>query len=405
MNTFRLQSVTPHLYRVPLDQPVVTSFGTMRARWALWVCVRDADGVEGWGEVWCNFPDSGALHRCRLIQEVFAQLLPRLSGDNPAQLSAQVTAHTRILRLQSAEYGPLDQCAAGLDGAIWDLYAKRLGQPLYAVLHQALHASNTGANLSSEMHTTTPQAQGMSSPPFSPQVRAYASGINPQGAAQTLERAQKAGHRAFKVKVGFGHEQDFNTLKEARAAAGDQWLAADANQGWTLTQAASFMPVLEEFGLAWIEEPLAADSSAADWQALKSRAPLLLAAGENINHLPAFEAALQTWGLGVIQPDLAKWGGFTGCLEVVRQARRHGVSYCPHYLGGGIGLMASAHLLAASGQAGLLEMDINPNPLRNEVLAGALTPHEGWVSLNDGPGLGLQLDLASVKAWALPLPA
>jgi L-alanine-DL-glutamate epimerase-like enolase superfamily enzyme len=67
--------------------------------------------------------------------------------------------------------------------------------------------------------------------------------------------------------------------------------------------------------------------------------------------------------------------------------------------------MASAHLLAASGQAGLLEMDINPNPLRNEVLAGALTPHEGWVSLNDGPGLGLQPDLASVKAWALPLPA
>jgi L-alanine-DL-glutamate epimerase-like enolase superfamily enzyme len=78
--------------------------------------------------------------------------------------------------------------------------------------------------------------------------------------------------------------------------------------------------------------------------------------------------------------------------------------YCPHYLGGGIGLMASAHLLAASGQDGLLEMDINPNPLRTEALGGALTPQEGWVCLPDTPGLGLTPDLAAMKAWAQPLP-
>ena len=404
MKTLHLQSVTPHLYRVPLDQPVVTSFGTMRARWALWVCVRDEDGIEGWGEVWCNFPESGALHRCRLMQEVFAPLLPDLRGENPAQLSAQVAARTRILRLQSAEYGPLDQCAAGLDVATWDLYAKRLGQPLYVVLHQMLNEPNKDSNLTSQMNSTG-QVQAITPPPVSPRVRAYASGINPQGVGPTIDRAAKAGYRAFKVKVGFGYEQDLKTLQDARSAAGDQWLAADANQGWTLKQASAFMPVLDDFDLAWIEEPLAADASAADWQALKARAPMLLAAGENVNHLPAFEAALDTWGLGVIQPDLAKWGGFTGCIEVVRLARRHGVIYCPHYLGGGIGLLASAHLLAASGQAGLLEMDFNPNPLRNEILAGALTPHEGWVSLGEGPGLGLQPDLAAVQAWAQSLPA
>lgn len=384
MSALRLQTLTPHLYRVPLDQPVVTSFGTMRARWALWVCARDVDGVDGWGEVWCNFPDSGALHRCRLLQEVFTPLLPALRDENPAQLSAQIAARTRILRLQSAEYGPLDQCAAGLDVAIWDLYAKRLGQPLYEVLHRAL--------------------QPITPATASPRVRAYASGINPQGAGQTLERAAQAGHRAFKVKVGFGDDIDLRTLQEARAAADDRWLAADANQGWTLEQAQAFLPQLEKLKLAWMEEPLAADAPAADWQALKAFAPMPLAAGENINHLPAFQIALQHWGLGVMQPDLAKWGGFTGCLEVVRQSRAHGVMYCPHYLGGGIGLMASAHLLAASGQDGLLEMDVNPNPLRTEALSGALTPQEGWVRLPDSPGLGLTPNLAAMKAWAQPLP-
>ena len=404
MSALRLQSLTPHLYRVPLEQPVVTSFGTMRARWALWVCVQDADGAQGWGEVWCNFPDSGALHRCRLLQEVFAPLLPDLRGDDPAQLSAQIAARTRILRLQSAEYGPLDQCAAGLDVAIWDLSARRLGQPLYSVLHRALHATDPTSN-SNGVTNSPSQKQSIATPPTPPRVRAYASGINPQGAGQTVERAAQAGHRAFKVKVGFGNDTDLRTLHDARAAAGDRWLAADANQGWTLDQAQAFLPQLEKFKLAWMEEPLAADAPAADWQALKPHAPMPLAAGENINHLPAFDAALQHWGLGVMQPDLAKWGGFTGCLQVVRQSLAHGVMYCPHYLGGGIGLMASAHLLAASGQDGLLEMDVNPNPLRTEALSGALTPQEGWVSLSDSPGLGFTPDLAAMKAWAQPLPA
>lgn len=383
MSGSRLKTLTPHLYRVPLQQPVVTSFGTMRARWALWVSVQDSDGVQGWGEVWCNFPDSGALHRCRLLMEVFAPLLPGLQGDDPAHWHAQVAARTRILRLQSAEFGPLDQCTAGLDTALWDLHARRRGQPLHRVLRAALDGG-TSAD--------------------APRVRAYASGINPQGAGLTLARAAQEGHCAFKVKVGFNDAQDLRTLEEAREAAGDHWLAADANQGWSREQATALLPQLERFQLAWMEEPIAADATAADWQAVRQRASMPLAAGENINHLTAFQDALTHWGLGVMQPDLAKWGGFTGCLEVVRRTRAQKVMYCPHYLGGGIGLLASAHLLAASAQDGLLEMDVNPNPLRTETLAGALTARDGWVHLTESPGLGLDPNLPALKAWAHPLP-
>ena len=235
-------------------------------------------------------------------------------------------------------------------------------------------------------------------------VRAYASGINPQGVARTLSRAADEGHRAFKVKIGFDNAQDLLTLQEAREAAGTAWLAADANQAWTTEQALAMLEPMARFNLAWLEEPIAADAAGADWQALAAWAPMPLAAGENINQLAAFQAALAHWGLGVMQPDVAKWGGLSGCLEVVRRCRQHGVLYCPHYLGGGIGLLASAHLLAASGAAGLLEMDVNPNPLRTEVLAGALQPHEGWVSLGDAPGLGIEPDLAALEAWAEPAP-
>lgn len=358
----------------------------MRARWALWVNVKDVDGVTGWGEVWCNFPNSGALHRCRLLEEVFATLLPSLQGAHPVALSAEIASRIRILRLQSAEYGPLDQCAAGLDTAIWDLHARRLGQPLYRVLR---------AELSNQTELDASQA---------PRIRVYASGINPQGASKTMQRAAREGHRAFKVKLGFGHDQDLRTLQEVREIDSSAWLAADANQAWHRDEAIALMPHLAPFNLAWLEEPIAADASSDDWQALAAHAPMPLAAGENINNLSAFKVALQQWGLGAMQPDLAKWGGFTGCLEVVRQCRAQGILYCPHFLGGGVGLLASAHLLAASGQEGLLEMDVNPNPLRSEILAGALVPRDGWVTLQDSPGLGQAPDLSSIKSWIHPLP-
>ncbi len=382
-----LTRLTPHLFRVPLAEPVVTSFGTMRARWALWVSLEDADGARGWGEVWCNFPDSGALHRARLLQEVFAPLLPALPSADPLQAARQMTASTRILRLQSGEFGPLDQCLAGLDTALWDLHARRLGQPLHRVLRQALGQP--------------PAPDGAED-----RVRAYASGINPQGAADTLRRAAAQGHRAFKVKIGFGAAQDLRTLEESRACAGaSAWLAADANQAWSRAEAMAMLPRLACFGLAWLEEPLAADAGTADWQALSRGAPMPLAAGENIHQLDGFEEALAQWGLGAMQPDLAKWGGPSGCLEVVRRCRHHGVLYCPHYLGGAIGLLASAHLLAASGSGGLLEMDVNPNPLRTVPLAGALQPEEGWVTLPPGPGIGIEPDLATLQAWRQPNPA
>ena len=92
----------------------------------------------------------------------------------------------------------------------------------------------------------------------------------------------------------------------------------------------------------------------------------------------------------MLQPDVAKWGGITGCHAVARRAIGAGRSYCPHYLGGGIGLAASAHLLAAVGGPGLLEVDVNPNRLRQAFgdLPGAMSPG-GW-GIRTAPGLGIE---------------
>jgi len=85
---------------------------------------------------------------------------------------------------------------------------------------------------------------------------------------------------------------------------------------------------------------------------------------------------------------MAKWGGVTGCLPVARAILAGGRTYCPHYLGGGIGLLASANLLAAVGGPGLLEVDANPNPLRSDI--PGTTMMDGRVALGALPGLGIE---------------
>ena len=67
----------------------------------------------------------------------------------------------------------------------------------------------------------------------------------------------------------------------------------------------------------------------------------------------------------MVQPDIAKWGGLTVCRGLADDILKSGKTFCPHYLGGGIGLLASAHLLAGAGGEGRLEMDVNENPLRD----------------------------------------
>ncbi len=360
------------VFRAPIETPVQTSFGIMRDRPAVFVRLTDKDGVEGWGEIWCNFPTVGAEHRARLVDSVFVPLVEGKSFVSPEMAFMNLTAQTEVLAIQSAEPGPVAQCIAGIDTALWDLHARRQKQPLWRAL---------GGK--------------------SPKVPVYASGLNPTSPEKLAAQKLAEGYRAFKLKVGFGKERDVANLKALRAVIGDLPLMVDANQAWDLETAEEMAAAFEPFNLGWLEEPLRADRAWSEWQHLASKASTGLAAGENLAGFSAFERALESHALAVVQPDLAKWGGITGCLPVARKILGHGMRFCPHYLGGGIGLLASAHLLAAAGGDGMLEVDSNPNPLRTLTSGPVETVINGIATLSEEPGLGVAPDLHALKAYAI----
>jgi D-galactarolactone cycloisomerase len=361
----KIARIETRVIRTPIAVPIRTSFGVMRDRPAVFVKVTDADDAEGFGEIWCNFPSVGAEHRARLADEVIGPLLIESGELELRGVFAHLMQRLHIVAIQSGEWGPLGHVAAGIDAACHDVAARKAGLPLW----RFLDGSGTG------------------------RIRAYASGIGPENPSELAAVAAGRGHTAFKLKVGFGHETDLRSLGAIRSAlAPGSMLMTDANQGWHVDDALESIHMCADHGAIWIEEPIAADRPLTDWTTLAKNSPIALAGGENINRLSDFEAVIAGKIFRYLQPDVAKWGGVSGCLEAARLAQGAGTIYCPHFLGSGIGLMASAHLLAAAGGDGLLEIDVNPNPHRDALVGGALPLVAGSIQLSEAAGIGIEPD-------------
>jgi D-galactarolactone cycloisomerase len=367
---FSLVRVEAHVLRWPVKQPVQTSFGLMLDRPAVLVRVEAGDGTVGWGEIWCNFPACGAEHRARLLQTVMAPLIVNQTFDSAEAAFAHLCARTAVLAIQSGEPGPMAQVIAGVDLAIWDMLARRARLPLWKLLGGT-----------------------------SDQVPVYASGINPDRPQDTVTAKQAEGYRAFKLKIGFGEQRDLDNIRAVRELLPQgAELMLDANQAWDLATARNMAERLRERAPAWLEEPLRADRPMSDWQQLASSTRIPLAAGENLIGTDAFESMIGSGALGVVQPDLAKWGGVSGNLAVIARIHAAGLRYCPHFLGAGIGLLASAHVLAARGRlGGMLEVDANDNPLRTALSPAISQVREGAVQLGDLPGLGSDPDIGELR--------
>ena len=365
VDPFTIESLAVDVYRAPVTRPVRTSFGSMQDRPAVVVTARSTDGIQGYGEVWCNFPEPAAGYRADLITRVLAPAIVGRLWPGPEAVFRHLSEMFRLVGIQAGEPGPFAQCIAGIDIALWDMAARRARLPLW----RFLGGSGSG------------------------RVPAYASGIGPEDPAGQTASARAQGHRAFKLKVGFEKRRDLANLDGMRSELGrETTIAVDANQAWSPGEARSMIRALAPYAPSWLEEPIPADRPDSDWKTLADGSPIPLAGGENLVGEATFDTAIRTGALAVIQPDVTKWGGISGCLPVAKRILAAGRRYCPHHLGAGIGVLASAHLLAAVGGDGLLEIDSNPNPLREGLAQPFPRLTDGYLSLGDAPGLGVAPD-------------
>lgn len=367
----QIAAVEAFCFRAPLEKPLRVAFGVFRDRPSVVVHVIDKDGAEGWGEAWSNFPTVGAEHRARLVADVVG---PRLVGRTiatPEETFAQLSRDLEVLVLQTGEIGPIAQAIAGIDIAVWDLAARKAGMPLYRFLGGAAKD----------------------------RVPVYATGLSPDDTPDLIARWYAAGHRAFKLKTGFGQERDLKNLSALRKTVGDGALITiDSNQIHSTGDAIALSRTAADYNVTWFEEPIRVDAPESEWRKLAGASPIPLAGGENLRG-EEFDRAIAARILTYFQPDVTKWGGFTGLRPVARKVVDAGRIYCPHYFGGGLALLSSLHLLAATGGDGLLEFDPRDNPVREAVIGSLLPVENGMVPVPQDSGLGAVPDLKSLASY------
>jgi L-alanine-DL-glutamate epimerase-like enolase superfamily enzyme len=242
-------------------------------------------------------------------------------------------------------------------------------------------------------------------------IRAYASSGVHRPVNEMVKVAQKCIEKGFPaLKVRFGRaslDEDLSVIAAVRQAVGDKLeLMVDCNQGWRMpwdtqapwnvSKASEVAHELEKQNVYWMEEPL----HRGDYQGyadLRRRVNIRIAGGEMTREPYEFRELLQRECLDVFQPDAVCSMGIGGLRKLAFEVEKDGKIFTPHTWGNGIGVMANLHLTAGTVGAPFIEFPYDPPdwstarrdyPLKETIEVD----HEGWITLSDKPGLGLELD-------------
>ena len=285
---------------------------------------------------------------------------------------------TKIYQKQLASHGMgAAACMAmsGIDMALWDIRGKACGWPLYKLLGGSAR-----------------------------RIPAYAGGISlgyqePSTLCEEVAALEAQGYKAIKLRVGDGVKNDSLRVRAVRKAFPEIKIMTDANTGYSVADARAMIPVLDECGVEWLEEPFPPhDRRSYRMAAGFGRTPL--AAGEN--HFSRFEFGplLDDGAISIIQPDLSKAGGITEALRIAAMASVHKLSINPHTSATGMNMWASIHFLAALDNGGYYEADVAKENLFRDELASPRVSIDstGCVLPREAPGIGVDVDEDFIRA-------
>jgi D-galactarolactone cycloisomerase len=375
----KIAGIRVHVLRSPLEQPFAFSQGWVNSRGATLVEVSTDEGIVGWGEALCQGlqpPEIAAA----AIEHALAPIVMGADPLEPEVLWHRMYHHTR-------DYGQKGAVIA-LDIAFWDIAGKARGEPVARLLG------------------------GM----FRTRVQAYATGfyrVRGQGEAarlaQEAERHVTQGFSAYKVKLGFGLDDDLAVMRAIREVAGKHEAMIDTNHAYGVAEAIRLGRSLEDMGwrLRWYEEPVVQEDLEGYAEVRRALATPI-AGGENEYTAFGFRSLFAARAIDIAQPDLCIAGGFTACRHIVALAHAHGVQVNPHVWASAVGQAASLQFIASIPVANhslfpsdlLLEFDTSSHPFREHLTDLPLRQRSGWVDIPSKPGLGIEVDRKMVERYS-----
>ena len=367
----KLKKINLYHLDYPLKNYVITSFGLMKSRPALILELTDIHGNIGLGEIWCNFPSDGASYKFNLFKNNFVSKLINSNIRHPKDLS-KVFQSVKTIFIQSDDLGSYNSILSAIDCAYWDLIAKKKKTPLNKLMDKK--SSNN--------------------------IEVYASGINSNSAIKQIIDARLLGIKCFKIKTGVNNKLDKNLIERIfKIRKSKEKIMLDINQGWDFKSANSYIKKISKYPIFWIEEPISARSSEKDYLNLIKQSKINLALGENVYNENLINIFLKNKNLKFFQPDITKYGGITLVNKYLNSKYRNKIYL--HFLGSGVGLITTAHIMSAINSNGFLETDFNENPLRDNIFNEMIKIKNGKIYLNNKPGIGFSLNKKILKKYTV----
>lgn len=322
---------------------------------AAYVTLRTSSGQVGYGLVFTIGRGNDLC--CRAVEAMSHLVVGRsLDGiiEDIGAFGADLTGDSQ-LRWLGPEKGIVHMAAGSIVNAVWDLWARREGKPVWRLVcdmpsdqlvrcldlryvSDVLTRDEALAMLRSLEASRSDRISDLERHGY-PAYTTSAGwlGYDDVQLARLCREAVAAGFRAIKLKVGASLEDDVRRCRIVRETIGPAvQLLLDANQNWEVEQAVQWMSHLAQFRPAFIEEPTSPDDVLGHRKIRDRIDGIRVASGEHCQNRILFKQFIESGAIDVVQLDACRLAGLNEMLTVALIAAKFGKPVCPH--AGGVGL-------------------------------------------------------------------
>jgi L-alanine-DL-glutamate epimerase-like enolase superfamily enzyme len=361
----------------------------------LWLKIETDAGITGIGE---------CVHGGYQAIAIIHDLRERLIGRDPFAIDAIFEELRRGLVFEGGFAGALITALTGIEIALFDLKGKALGVPVYELL---------GGK-------------------FRDKIRVYVDcevtpGMNFDEVKKVVDDVLERGFTALKIDLDIGaygymqsevahfvkdrfnhtageweHDRMVTLAEMVKTAAGSTIdVACDVHTRLDVTSAIRLAKGLEQFHLMWLEEPVPPENVDA-MREIKRATTTPICAGENLYLRQGFRELIEKQAVDIIMPDIPKCGGLSECRKIANLAEIYYIPFAPHNVASPVGTMASAHVCVTVPNFLVLEFHWLHRDYWSTITNGGDIIKDGWITLSDQPGIGLDLDETVARQHQYP---
>jgi L-alanine-DL-glutamate epimerase-like enolase superfamily enzyme len=354
---------------IPVSYPEPNDFDALRH---LCLCrITGDDGQVGWGEAITMFPEASFATKA-----IIEGMAPNLVGKDPVHTEALWRENKQQAWWYGYHGGIASYALAAIDIALWDLKGKALGRSVLDLLGGPVH-DKLPAIASCHAHFES-----------IPEMVEEAAGWVSTGLHGVKTGFGKRGN----ARLGYEHDRDVAYVKAMREMLGERWLMIDNGIAikWDVTDAVRRARAMEEYDLAWIEEPLGAWDPEG-YANLRAKTTTRIAYGEREWTLEQFERVLATGTVDVVGVDPGRAEGITGLKKITDRVEFYKRQSNAHAWSSAIVTAASLAISFNTPSAKLFELKPLRNPMQHDLVTNPFGHVDGWVFPPKGTGLGIEV--------------